>query len=287
MKKILLFVTLTAVAYAAPQTGTPYPVQYAGNPAQHSTAPAFHAALGAVAAGMPAPPVAKRHYTAVGAAIHHAAGSPFEPELDLRRLMVGNQAGVVKILGAHRMGVSHARCLDERSQARMDEAARGEIFKALRLQPGSLPARGGRQAAGTLEHTARYLMSNYQFLPHKETVALLGVMGGSVHLSPATRDSVHRFLIGAMENDSDVAVRRQSILALAVQPEVTPAIVEKVLQIYERSENLWETFPVQQFFEYHAAEVRQLKNFPQLRQRIAQVNSLYTANVLGFLDSAQ
>lgn len=251
-------------------------VAYAGSPAQHSQPTTVHGALGAAAAGMPAAPrLPKSHWISVGAAIHHAAGNPFQPELDLRRLMVGNQAGIVKILGAHRMGVSHARCLDERSQARMDEAARQEIFSALRIQPGAL------------DYSAKYLMSNFDSLPRKETIALLGVIAGSKNLSAATRENAHGFLIGAMENDKDVAVRRQSILALAVQPEVTPAIVEKVLQIYERSENLWETFPVQQFFEYHALEVRQLKNFPQVRQRIAQVNSLYTANVLGFLDSAQ
>ena len=74
------------------------------------------------------------------------------------------------------------------------------------------------------------------------------------------------------------------MLSLAVGKDVDPEVVEAVLALYETSENLWETFPVQQFFQYHAEELRTWPNFQTIRTRVAAVNSLYTANILNYLD---
>ena len=66
--------------------------------------------------------------------------------------------------------------------------------------------------------------------------------------------------------------------------EFDPQFLEAVLHLYETSENLWETFPVQQYFQYHAEELRNLPYFNTVRARIAAVNSLYTENILRYLD---
>ena len=62
--------------------------------------------------------------------------------------------------------------------------------------------------------------------------------------------------------------------------------VNQVISFYERSTNLWETFPVQQFFEYHASSVRGLPDYNNYRKRLSAVQSLYTSYLLEYLDSA-
>lgn len=209
------------------------------------------------------------------AAIKTAATAPktsayFEP---LRRLMVGNQAGIVKVLGPNRQGVLYVRGIDDRSIARLDAAALAAIFQALDLTPA------------TLSTTVVGVLSDYNRLPKKEAIAFLAAAGNSPDLDPQTRNLLEPFLIRVMNSDKDVAARRQAILALAVLPNVSPQATESVLQTYEHSENLWETFPVQQYFEYHADLVRSLSNYAEVRQRLSSVNSLYTAAVLGYLDA--
>jgi hypothetical protein len=194
-------------------------------------------------------------------------------QADLKRLMVGNQAGIVKVLGPNRVGVAYARGIDDRSFARMDDEARQAIFEALGVQSASLVERSND------------VMKTYSKLPKKEAVAFLATVATTPGLDAAQRAKVEEFLAKVMESDKDVTARRQAILALAVLPEVAPTTTERVLALYEKSENLWETFPVQQYFEYHAAQVRQLVNFDQLRERISSVKSLYTPNVLTYLEA--
>lgn len=193
----------------------------------------------------------------------------------LKRLMIGNQAGIVKILGPNRKGVSYARGIDDRSLARLDDEARDSIFGALNFKEQQLPG------------LAQSLIAGYSKLPKKEAVALLGALGSKPDLEPATRAQIEAHLLRVMETDKDVTARRQAILALALLPEVSSETTERVVKLFEHSENLWETFPVQQYFEYHAAQVRQLQTYAQLRERIGQVRSLYTPNVLSYLDQAQ
>ena len=44
---------------------------------------------------------------------------------------------------------------------------------------------------------------------------------------------------------------------------------------------------MQQYFQYHAAALRSLPNLASIRARVAAVKSLYTANILGYLDGRE
>ena len=44
---------------------------------------------------------------------------------------------------------------------------------------------------------------------------------------------------------------------------------------------------MQQYFEYHASQVKRLAQFTRLRERIAAVKSLYTPAILEALDGSK
>jgi len=197
----------------------------------------------------------------------HAA--PFDAAKDLKLLMIGNQGGILKVFNPGKKGVAFYRGLDDRSTAPLNAAHRAGLFAALRLS-------GDR-----LQPAAADVMKRFARLPRKEATAFLGALASEPGLDST---AIRAHLIKTMNTDQDVAVRRQAILALAVSHRVDAADVEQVLRRYEKSQNLWETFPVQQFFEYHADDVRGMMDFAKIRGRLAAVNSLYRANVLGYLN---
>ena len=96
--------------------------------------------------------------------------------------------------------------------------------------------------------------------------------------------AIKQFLIQVMKSDKDVVVRRQACLALAVGDTLDQEVVNAILDFYAGSENLWETFPVQQFFEFQAEKIRSMPGLAQTRERVAAVNSLYTPAALRYLD---
>jgi hypothetical protein len=198
-----------------------------------------------------------------------------QAKTELKRLMIGNQAGIVKVLGPNREGVSYVRGIDDKTIARFNDDACGSIFCALGISHDKLNT------------VAVEIMTNYSTLPRKEAVAFLGAIVASAHLTPETDAKAEEFLVKVMETDKDVHARRQSVLALAVKNQVCSLTTEHVLALYEHSENLWETFPVQQYFEYHAGQVKRLENFTLLRERIAAVKSLYTPAILAALDGTK
>lgn len=195
-----------------------------------------------------------------------------EPETELTRLMVGQQAGVVKVLGPNRQGVALNRCLDDKNQAPLTKQNCSDIFRAL-----GLPTQ-------RLSSVVRDILSNYAHMPRKEAVAFLGVAVCSSSVSSNLSDDVEKFLVSLLETETDVHARRQALLSLAVKPTVSKSTTEKVLALYERSDNLWETFPIQQYFQYHSQQLRKTAQFGELRQRVAAVNSLYTSAILEYLD---
>lgn len=197
---------------------------------------------------------------------------PFQAKTDLKRCLVGNQAGLLKVLHPDRK-VAYTRGIDDRSLARMSEADREALLTPLGIDRSNLAA------------VSTQLMRDYAKLPRKEAIALLGAMAGSPALDAPTLAKIESFLVGIMRKSPDVMARRQAILALAVLPEVRPETVAQVVAHYEKCQNLWETFPIQQFFEYHAAHVRSADDFARTRARLAAVRSLYTPMVLNYLDS--
>ncbi|MBX3170780.1 MAG: hypothetical protein KF760_25465 [Candidatus Eremiobacteraeota bacterium] len=273
---------VTEAPVAKPAAATPAPSKITQSPA---TKPVT---------ASPAPgkvtevPVAKPVTAAPASAAQPVTGAiPAQPPLltenlvfpqaktELKRLMIGNQAGIVKVLGPNREGVSYTRGIDDKNIARFSADACGSIFCALGISHDKL------------NKVAVEIMTNYSTLPRKEAVAFLAAVTASTHLTPEVDVKAERFLVQVMETDKDVHARRQAVLALAVKHEVESDTTDRVLALYEHSENLWETFPVQQYFEYHASQVKRLAHFPQLRERIAAVKSLYTPAILAALDGSQ
>ena len=191
----------------------------------------------------------------------------------LKRLVVGNQGGVLKVWDPSGKQVVFYRGLDDRSVAPLSSADQDQILTQLQL-------------SGNLDGVARQLMKEYPTKQPKEALALLGVLNSlsDARLSQELGKEVRSFLVRQMANDASVHNRRQSVLALAVGSQVEPSTVDAVLDFYRSSENLWETFPVQQFFEYHAGRIQQLPNFGLVKQEALAVNSLYRANIAGYLE---
>lgn len=197
----------------------------------------------------------------------------FRPEKDLRRIRVGNQAGILKVMDPSNQREAYYRALDDRGQACYTPAQRAAIFSSLGVSASATGA-----AAGAV-------MDNYARLPHREALAFLGGLGSEPGLEEGARGRIQEFVAGRMLGEVDVTARRQAVLALALMDRPDPATVERVLQLYERSDNLWETFPVQMFFQFHSGEIRRMAGFAQVRARVAGVNSLYTPYILQYLDS--
>ena len=202
-----------------------------------------------------------------------AWAKPFQAKVDLKRCMVGNQAGLLKVLTPERK-VAYTRGIDDRSLAQMSDSDRTALLAPLGIEPGNY----GR--------VAQQLMNDYAKLPARETIAVLGTLAGSAEMDDPTRDRLEPFLVQVMRSDKNVQARRQAILALATLPRVQAHTVADVVAHYESCQNLWETFPVQQFVEYHAQDIRKAADFAQLRARMAAVESLYTPALLGYLESS-
>ena len=200
-----------------------------------------------------------------------AWAKPFQPKIDLRRCLVGNQAGLLKVLTPERK-TAYTRGIDDRSLASMTEADRTALLTALGIDRSNLNS------------VASQIMRDYAQLPRKEAIAVLATMAGSPELDKGILDKLQPFLVNVMLNSPDVQARRQAILALAILPEITSQTMTHVVEHFEKCQNLWETFPIQQFFEYHAVSIRQAANYTQLRVRVAAVQSLYTPSVLAYLD---
>ena len=280
-------VKVTEAPAAKPVTATPAPGKVTEAPvAKPVTATPAPAKMTEVPAAKPVtatPAANKVTATPVPAKASTVPAAPIltdnlifpQAKTELKRLMIGNQAGIVKVLGPNREGVSYSRGIDDKNIARFSDDACGSIFCALGISHDKL------------NKVAREIMINYSTLPRKEAVAFLGAVAASPHLDADTDLKAEQFLVQVMETDKDVHARRQAVLALAVKHNVCSNTTDHVLALFEHSENLWETFPVQQYFEYHAGQVKRLTNFTQLRERIAAVKSLYTPAILEALDGSK
>lgn len=203
-----------------------------------------------------------------------------ELKVKLKRLVVGNQGAILKIWKAEGGAEpDYYRGLDDRDTAPYSPEDQTALAQSL----------GMTQAE--LEQTAVTVINEYGTLPKKNVLAFLGLVHSIGEESPLdTQDEidskVQKFLLDRLVEDKSVIMRRQACLALAVGDQADPEVIEAVLSFFSQSENLWETFPVQQFFEYHAPQISTLPNFPEIRDRVAAVNSLYTPNILNYLDEA-
>lgn len=194
--------------------------------------------------------------------------SSFQPSRDLKRVRVGNQAGVLKVVAADGKTNLAFRGIDDRNIARYTPQDRASVLAALGI--------------GSPDVAARQLMDGYSSLPKKECLAVLGALAAGP-LEPSV--AVRRFLAARVAIEKDVALRRQAVLALAVANATDRESTEDVLRFFETSDNLWETFTVQMFFEYQSSGIRRQAEFARVRSRVAAVKSLYTPYILGYLDS--
>lgn len=196
--------------------------------------------------------------------------APFHPSRDLKRVMVGNQAGLVKILDGSGKQLFF-KGIDSRMFAPTNADHRLGIRRALGIQEQAVPA--------VLDD----LMRSYSTIPKRPALALMGALGSDPALPADVQKRLLRFLTATMRTDSDVVNRRQALLALAVVGAVDPRTVDEVIAFYAGSENRWETFPVQQFFEYHAAEIKAWPDLASIRSRIEAIDVFYTPHILGYL----
>ncbi len=196
----------------------------------------------------------------------------------LKQLVVGNQGAILKVRDPSGSQEVYYRGLDDRDTAPYDAEDHSAILSAVGLQ-------------SDLKRWINDSIEAYSLLPKRETIAFLGIVYSLPNSSPLDPgpeidEKVERFLMTVVAEDNSVIMRRQALLSMAVGEPGDPEVLESVLQLFERSENLWETFPVQQYFQYHADVLRQMPNFASIRARVAAVNSLYTANILQYLDGA-
>lgn len=195
----------------------------------------------------------------------------------LNQFIVGNQGAILKVWDLNQTEELYYRGLDDRDTAPYSAEDHTGLLQATQLGQG-------------LHEWLRDTIEAYPLLPKQKAVAFLG-LANSIPFSSqwnsglVSQEEVREFLVEVIKNESDVVVRRQAVLSLAVDAELSQIALEAVLELYENSDNLWETFPVQQFFQYHADQIRQLPNLAFIRSRVAAVESLYTPNILAYLDA--
>ena len=197
----------------------------------------------------------------------------------LKQLVVGNQGAILKVRDAAGDKEVYYRGLDDRDTAPYSDQDHDGIVGACGIQ-------------NDVKGWAKDTIEAFTVLPKRQAIAFLGMVYSIPSDSvkdpgPAVDDAIEEFLISVVKENKSVVLRRQAVLSMAVGDQEDLEVLESVLQLYETSENLWETFPVQQYFQYHAEDLRKLPNFSTIRARVAAVNSLYTANILQYLDGQQ
>ena len=205
---------------------------------------------------------------------------------DLKRIHVGNQAGILKVYGRDRHSVaflkgsswSDVSGIDGVKWAPVTPTDRDQILGALGV--GEDP-----------EQIDRTLITHYAKLPHLEAVALLGVLAtpGNVTrpLSTGAEESTVHFLEHVVSADTVPKVRRQAVLALAIQSTVSPAAVNTVLHFLKSDHNIWDTFTTVQFFDYHRAELMRSNNLPAIRKQVEHSGNPHAEDILRLLTPEQ
>jgi len=266
-------------AFAAPaapsRSGVPATTASTAKPVLPVARPA------AAPAAKPVQPVSKPDGTEpvqdpIGVVVEPPSRLPenFQPAVDLKRVAIGNQAGLLKIFHRETGHEAYFRTLDDCNSARFTAEQRQAIFAELGL------------TSDEVELAARQVMVDYPKLPKRAVLAFLGAIGSDPSLEPALRTLMQRYLAERYAVEKDNILRRQALLSLALMHKVDAQTVEMVTQVFETESNLWLTFPVQMFFQHHAPTIRDLALLEVIRGRAGSVASLYTENVLKSLDEA-
>lgn len=200
---------------------------------------------------------------------------------DLGRVLVGYQAGVLKIVARDGRTVlfikqkegSSLQGVDSVEFAPLSEQHRQGIFRAMEI---------GQQELGAVAHG---LMNGFRSLPATKAVAILGVLASTPDMRFPERAGgrVRTFLSALLRSERDPKVRRMAVLSLALADRTDEATVTAVLDFMEASHNAWETFTTQQYFEYHCGFVRGLPSSGHIRRRLARSGNPYGPIIAGNL----
>ena len=184
----------------------------------------------------------------------------------VKSLQLGPQSGITKVLGPKK-SVLWTRGFDDQKVARLSAEEHNRIFAALGVPDSQLASLSAQ------------LMEKYAKLPHPATAALLGAIALEPALTRAEQQRIEDWLNDLVSREPDVITRRQALLALALLPEPGDRTVTTMVRVYETSHNNWETFPVNQFVQYHAIELWERSDSAEIRQRLSAVQSLYTPGI--------
>lgn len=256
----LALALLAGAAVAAPVAKKPVPAKTSGG-------------LGG------AKPTPKPPSKPVGAPV--ALGATFT-SVDLDRIFVGNQAGVLKVYAKDKKTVlftkdapgTDMKGVDGTQWAPLTDIHRTAIFGAL-----------GIGVAETGE-VARKIIASYRSVKgQRMSIALLGVIGSIPEdgLAPDVAAQIRAFLAGLLASEKDVSVRRQAVLALALCATTDAATAKQVVAFMGASKNAWETFTTRQYFEYHKDRIRSLPEALEIRKGIEASNNPYAPDIAKLL----
>lgn len=199
---------------------------------------------------------------------------------DLRRIVVGNQAGILKVTSRETgppafikdAPGTEMKGIDGVQWAPLQDRHRQAILAALGIQDTEIDA------------VADKCVTSFDRLPPLQTLGLLGLLASHTNgqVTPATRQKIHE-LVATLLKKQDVVLRRHAVLALALASSTDEPTVGKVVEFMAASSNAWETFSVQQFFDYHRTEIRQMSSIEDIRQRVQSSGNPYATPVLQML----
>lgn len=247
----------------------------AAAPATKKPAPAKTA--GALGGAKPAPKPAPKPLAAPV-----ALGASFT-SVDLDRIFVGNQAGVLKIYDKDKKTVlftkdapgTDMKGVDGTQWAPITDVHRTAIFGALGI--------GGAETA----EVARKLVASYRSVKgQRMTIALLGVIGSTPDpgLGADVAGEIRTFLGGLLASEKDVSVRRQAVLALALCATTDATAANQVVTFMKSSSNAWETFTTRQYFEYHKDRIRSLPEALEIRKGLEASDNPYAPDIVKLLN---
>lgn len=203
---------------------------------------------------------------------------------DLERVRIGNQAGILKIFGKDERttkflkGSEHPNGggIDGREWAPVKPADRDKIVEALDIKdPNAL---------------ATNLMRSFTRVSRVPATALLGALAvpgeSSTALPAATQTKVRDFLRARLQPGEDAAVRRQAVLALAVQATTDKQTVQAMINFLRRDHNAWNTFGVVQFFQYQARTIAAMPDAKAFAASVAATDSPHMQQILKNLKDA-
>jgi hypothetical protein len=80
-------------------------------------------------------------------------------------------------------------------------------------------------------------------------------------------------------------IRRQAVLALAVNPRLEGDEVEVVLKFMKSDSNGWDTFTTGQFFAYHRQQLQASPNFERIKAAVTATDNPHAEDILRDLES--